>query len=259
MNNILIPNSFPNLPDTIQKMQLMFAKEDVNMQKLILLLEEEPILCANILAIVNSPYYGIRNKITSISHAVSLLGITLIRGIIMAVILKKSFPLDLSPYNITLSKFDKICTLRMRFLKVWIQDKYYDIDKLSSVAFLMECGKIVASNIIIKNNLTSDFKRAKKENTILNTEKYILDTNSYELASLLFKQWLFEDKFTELLKSVPNPKTDEEKVLNVISNIINVNGILNRKNIEISYLLIEKYNFDIDIFKKSIDIITKEL
>ncbi len=259
MNKVTIPTSFPNLPASIAKIQLLYSQNDINTKKLTKLLEEEPMLCANILKLVNSPYYGLNNRIISISQAVTLLGTTIIRGILMAVVLKKSFPLDLSPYNISLEQFDKISTLRVKFINLWLKNENIDLQSLSSLAFLMECGKIVMANAILKNNLSQEFKMISSNLNVIEAEKKLFDTNSYNIASILFKQWLFNDEFTNTLKNIIEPKSIEEKILSILLNIINTESILDEQNIQDSYELVKKYHLNAELFKKSIEIITKEL
>lgn len=258
MSKIAIPDSFPNLPSSIKKIQKMFSLHEINVHSLITTLKEEPLLCANILKLVNSPYYGLKSSVASIESAVTLLGVTVLRGIIMASILKKSFPLDLSVYNISAQEFDKICILRTRFLKVWLKDEDFDIQTLSSVAFLMESGKIITSYEIIKNQLSSAFIELSQKNSILEAEKELFDANSYEIASLLFEQWEFEESFIKLISNIPNPSTREQKILHVLSVAISVEGVLEEKNIGLAIELINEYGFDKEKFMKALEALREE-
>ena len=258
MSKISLPESFPNLPSSIKKIQKMFSSHEIEIPLLIKSLQEDPLLCANILKLVNSPYYGLKRSVSSIDNAVMLLGVTVIRGIIMATVLKKSFPLDLSAYSISIEQFDKICIVRTKFLKEWVKDKSLDIQTLSSVAFLMESGKIITSNEIIKNQLNSTFIELSQKNSISEAENELFGTNSYEVASLLFEQWEFEDSFIKLISNIPNPITWEQKILHVLCAAISVEGILEEKNIDASIELIDKYQLDKEKFTKAVEVLMQE-
>lgn len=259
MSKVPIPETFPNLPSSIQKIQKIFATGNINITTLVDTLQEEPLLCANILKLVNSPYYGLTTKIVSIKNAVMLLGTTIIRGIIMATILKKSFPLNLSPYNISIEQFDKICILRTRFLKEWLKNEDLDLQMLSSAAFLMESGKIVISNEILKNQLSSNFIELTKEYPVLEAERILFDVDSYKITSLLFKQWQFDSGFTELISNIPNPTTKEQKILHVLSVTIGVKGILSEENIDLATKLLIDYEIGTDKFLKAVELTKNEL
>lgn len=259
MNKIVLPSSFPNLPSSVKKIQKLFSCREINIPLLVNALKEDPLLSANILKLVNSPYYGLKSSVSSIENGVALLGVTVVRGIIMATILKKSFPLDLSVYGISIEEFDKICILRTRFLKEWLKDEDFDIQTLSSVAFLMESGKIITSKEIIKNNLNLYFVDLSKNSSFSQAEKKLFDLESYEIASLLFEQWEFEESFIKLLSNIQNPTTLEQKILHIVCVVISVDGVLQEKNIELATELIIEYKFKKEKFIKTVEVFTKEM
>ncbi|MDD2358375.1 MAG: HDOD domain-containing protein [Thiovulaceae bacterium] len=259
MGNILIPESFPNLPTALQKLQKLFAYGNIDNKQLALLLQDDPLLCANILKIVNSPHYGLAKKVSSINHAVMLLGATIIRGIVMAAILKKSFALNLSPYKISIEQFDVICALRVKFLNTWVHDETLDIQNLSSAAFLMEAGKIVTSNFILQRKEHEKFLKLLEDSSIEEAERTLFNMDSYQVAAMLFKKWEFEDNFTDLIKAISAPQTKEQKLLHVISILIGIKGILTDETIEEALSFASMYDYDITKLQSAIITVTKEL
>lgn len=259
MAEIILPESLPNLPTAIVKIQKIFLSNNIDSVRLIQLLQEDPLLCANLLMLVNSPHYGLSKKVTSIYHAVMLLGTTVIRGITMAAVLKKSFPLNLSPYNISIEEFDKICNLRVKFLNTWVKEKNIDLQNLSSAAFLMASGKVVTSNAIITRGLSDKFQTLLKNSSALEAEESLFGINNYKVASILFNKWGFDDVFTNLIMAVTNPKTKEEKILHVISVLIDTDGILSEKTVQDALVLVNNYDLNIEAFKSSVQSIQLEL
>jgi HD-like signal output (HDOD) protein len=239
-----MPDSFPTLPSAIQKMQAIFAQGEVNSRQLVELLESDPLLCANILKIVNSAHYGLPNKVSAVNQAVMLLGTTIIRGIVMAAMLKKSFALNLSPYNITIEQFDQISTLRARFINSWAKEFEVDIQTLSAAAFLMESGKIITSNIIVQNNYTTQFWELLKSHTIEDAEKILFAADSYTVAGILFQKWDFEKKFTDMIIGILQSQTLEQKLLHVSSVLISTEGILTEQTLQKASQLLEEYELD---------------
>ncbi|MDD3060412.1 MAG: HDOD domain-containing protein [Sulfurimonas sp.] len=261
MYNILIPESFPNLPRAMQKLQQMFASNTLESHVLVKSLEEDPLLYANILKLVNSPHYGLSNKVVSIHHSVMLLGSTIIRGIVMAAILKKSFLLDLSPYNITIETFDTICALRVKFLNIWLRDENMNIDMptLTSAAFLMESGKIISANAIMSNHLKEKFVDMLNEKSAEEAEKIVLGIQSYTLAGKLFEKWEFEENFVDLISNIALPQTKEQQILHILSLLINTQGIFTPDRIETATELLVSYDMDKEKLQNAIKTIQKEL
>ena len=68
--------------------ELKKVSPDIN--KMAHVIEQDPAIAASILKVVNSPSIGIANKVTSISHAMSLLGLRSIMNIINAAFLKRT-------------------------------------------------------------------------------------------------------------------------------------------------------------------------
>ncbi len=259
MTNILLPESFPTLPNGLQKMQELFASSQIDNKKFIDLLQDDPLLCANILKIVNSPHYGLVKKVSSISHAVMLLGATIIRGIVMAAMLKKSFALNLSPYDITIEEFDMLCALRVKFLNTLPKDVAFDIPMLSSAAFLMETGKIISSNLILQNNKLETFKDLLQTHSTKEAEIIIFGMDSYQIAGILFDKWAFDTGFIELVSSLCTPKSKGQKLLHVVATLINVKGVLSDASIQEGVNLAALYALDTKALQTTIQIIKKEL
>lgn len=255
MSNILLPESFPTLPNAVQKMQEIFANTQIDNKQLVDLLQEDPLLCANILKIVNSPHYGLVKRISSINHAVMLLGATIIRGIVMAAMLKKSFTLNLLPYKISIEEFDRICALRVQFLNSLPRDIELNIPVLSSAAFLMEAGKILTSNLILEHNYLNEFTQLLQTSSIEEVEKKILGITSYEIAGILFSKWAFDDDFIQLISNLTTPVSKGQKLLHVSSLLISVKGILSDESIQEALKLATLYKLDTTMLKDAIQTI----
>lgn len=257
MDKISIPDAFPNLPASVQKIQKMFASNTIEIPTLVALLESEPLLSANILKLVNSPYYGLGTKVSSINGAVMLLGTTVIRGIIMATILKKSFPLDLSVYGISVEQFETISILRAKLLKEWLQGTGVDIQLLSLAAFLMESGKIVMAHEIVKNNLKVEFVSLCQIKSQKEAEMEIFGVQSYGVASALFSQWQFDDAFCTLVGSVGNPQSNDAKILHALQIVINTRNIFDADDIAKAKEFLDEHELHGDAFLRSIEKIKK--
>lgn len=257
MNKITIPDSFPNLPTSALKIQKLFSSNKIDIQELVALLESEPLLAANILKLVNSPYYGLSTKVSSISGAVMLLGTTVIRGIIMATILKKSFPLNLAAYGITIEQFETISILRARVLKEWLKDVNIDMQALLLGAFLMESGKIVLAHEITKNSLEKEFIFLRQSMSDIEAERMLFGVESYSVASLLFRQWQFDDAFCALMEDIADAKSDDAKILHALQIAINIENIFDNDEIVKAKEFLDIHGLFGDKFLQSVEKIKK--
>jgi len=238
------PNYFPNLPNSLQKVQEFFASNELNTQKLIALLEEDPLLSANILKLVNSAAYGGKNKIFSLSQAITRLGFTIVRGVIMATFVQKSFPIKLDVYGINLKTFDTINQTRVQLLKTCFYDSQLDMQMLQSVTFLLESSKLVSAYLLSKMGQTDRFRALLKQEGAKKAEEEIFGIDGYKIGAILFSTWGFEANFIELIQNLYTPQNKEGQILLILTVAANITGILEDKNKEQIALLCGKYKLD---------------
>jgi len=257
---VKLPKNLPNLPKNIEKIQLLFGKDEVDMVEFSSIIEKDSILSANILKLVNSPFYALKTKVSSIHQATTLLGTTILRGIIMAVVLRKNFSIDLNIYGITQNIFDEICFSRVKFGNLWIKDKKdIDIKNTLSALFLMENGKILMIYWAMQENITEKFKKLIKAKGNTKAEIELFGMDRYLLASILFKKWMFDKNFTDMIKGTLSPETKEQRILKVIITLINTKSILGKENIKKALKLVEIYQMNCDHFLQSINQMKAEI
>lgn len=250
--------NFSPLPASIAAIQELCMAHDVNINALTKVIENDPMLSANILKSVNSPLYGMSKEVSSIHQAVMLFGISMIRGFAAANAIKKTLPLDLSPYNITIEKLTETSVLQLALLRNWyeIVDKQR-LSSLLSATFLMELGKLVIAQKVIKSGEKEAFLAQIAEGKYLSDiEKSYTGYESYKIAAMMFEHWHFETSLIETLSSIHTPRHGENgEILNVISCAINVLEVLTKDSLERAYHAIETFGLDKEAFEKAVEIV----
>ncbi len=84
-------DGLPALPEVIIRIMELIEDEDISVNRIAEAVEQDPSLAASVLKIVNSPFYGLSNRITSIRHAVVLLGFRAVRNLAMSAALIRTF------------------------------------------------------------------------------------------------------------------------------------------------------------------------
>jgi two-component system cell cycle response regulator len=79
LDKILACPSLPTLPAAALEVIDLCRREDVQMDKLARTICKDPALAIKVLKTVNSAQYALRNKVTTISHALVLLGISTVK------------------------------------------------------------------------------------------------------------------------------------------------------------------------------------
>lgn len=81
----------PPQPAVLKKLQEEISKEGCDAESMAQLLSHDVAISATILKTVNSPYFGLRHKVQSIAHAISMLGIEPTRDLVASLLLRKEF------------------------------------------------------------------------------------------------------------------------------------------------------------------------
>jgi HD-like signal output (HDOD) protein len=81
----------PALPDSLVKLSLLMADEDVNLQAVAALIETDMALAAAVLKAVNSSLYGLKGRVDSVQQALTYLGMREVAGITYEMGLRAAF------------------------------------------------------------------------------------------------------------------------------------------------------------------------
>lgn len=76
-------NNIPSLPDIYIRLEKELNKDEVSFSNVENILIQDPAITAKILQVVNSGFFGIPRKISSLMDALNLLGINLVKSIIL--------------------------------------------------------------------------------------------------------------------------------------------------------------------------------
>jgi diguanylate cyclase (GGDEF)-like protein len=83
--------NLPTLPGIAIKIIEVIQKDDFDLKELSDIVTKDPPLSAQVLKTINSPFYGLPRKITSVFHAVNLLGATTVKNLALSFTLLKTF------------------------------------------------------------------------------------------------------------------------------------------------------------------------
>jgi len=74
--------TLPSLPDTVAEIMRLVNDPDCALSAVAKAISADPPLALKTLRLVNTAYYGLRQKVTTIEHAVALLGIKVIKNLV---------------------------------------------------------------------------------------------------------------------------------------------------------------------------------
>ena len=240
-------DDMPPLSKVAMVIQGLYANgaRNVDVRKLIRMVEADVMLTANILKTINSPYYGFKSRISSISQAVTLLGTQQIYSLVIHYAISQQLTADTTIYGFNNAQFNEMCILQSSLMMQWYAKiDLHDTHILTSLALIMESGKIVISKELLGSDYREEYRKGflACEN-IPKFEQEFLYTTSYYLSALLFEHWNLTPIYSIVLKNLDKEESeyDEEvdaiiaqyiKAIDVIRTAVNLKEVLTDQSIK---------------------------
>jgi len=252
--------SLPPLPESVLKIEKLFAQGIPDIDKLVKLIESDPLLTADLLAKANAPYYGFSKTIISVLQAVTLLGATQIRSIVLDASIKRGFDADLSPYGISTSMFSKISTMQSELAFQWYMGVNINLARdITPLAFLMEIGKIlIAKDILSKEKEKKFLKDLENYQDINYVENIHTMMTTAQINALIFEHLHLHESFYETMKyldhdkEIPTSLYEIVTALRIIRTAINVSEQLTDDSIKRSTELLKQEGLNLDSFLRTV-------
>jgi len=251
-------DSLPPLGDTAQIVSRLYANgaQNVDISRLSKAISQDAILTANILKMINSPYYGLSKQISSISQAITLFGTQIIYGLVVKYAIEISIRANLRPYGITNEKFNHICQLQSRLMTQWYsQVDENSVKMLSTLALIMESGKLVVAQEIVKESKIKEFSNGMEHaENISHYENSVFGTSSYYVSGLLFEHWNLDQLYVDMLKGLDFEYDPSNRfgnyidALDVVRTAINVKDVLTEESIENAADIVAEMGINVDNF-----------
>lgn len=248
--------SLPPMPESILKIQELFARGTMDINVLVKMIEEDPILTSEILAKANAPIYSFSRQIVSVSQAVTLFGAVMIRGLLLAFAASENIEFTMEPYGISNAQFKELSSLQSALMFQWYMG--VDIDKartLIPIAFLMNMGKVVIAREIAGSDYADEFRKAiAHSDNVKEVESLFTGMTSAKINALLFEKWHFEEIFIKTMEhvddigNVPPEYLAFVQALRVVERAINIRAFLTDESIEAAGELVAGYGMDKERF-----------
>jgi HD-like signal output (HDOD) protein/HPt (histidine-containing phosphotransfer) domain-containing protein len=176
------------------------------------IIESDPTLAIKLLRKINSPYYGLKQKISTIKHGVAMIGKKQLAAIMLSELSKEIVEdINVSMYNnVTLDEMIDINRLRSQVMKSWLKAESgipnACIDDVNTISILSIVGTFLTASAIDFNIQNKKFKSMISVSDIPSVEHKLLGFNSYTVTEKVFRAWGFPKLFHMVAKDILNKK-----------------------------------------------------
>ena len=196
--------SVPPQPQIMVDLQMEQYMPDPDLGVIARLISQDPGLSGALLKIVNSPHYGLSNKIASIQKAVNLLGSRTVINLINAQSIKGQMT---DETIVTLNRFwDTAQDVAMTSLTLAKRIGSQAVDESYALGLFHDCG----IPLMLKrfphymNVLESAYANTGPDCRVVDTENEAFDTNHAVVGYYTAKSWRLPDHVTEAIANHHN-------------------------------------------------------
>lgn len=196
----------PPLPDLVTEVLAALGQKDTEPEDLEHLMQNDQVLVAKMLAMVNSPFYGMSRRIRTVRESVMVLGFRGVRSLVLATSTAKFLQRDYSCYGhthkglwlhaVSVAAGAKALALQCKLgaqeaEQLFVGGLLHDIGKMLLVAYLADAGK------------RYDGKRA-----IAEFEQETLGIDHTEAGALVTAKWNLAPDIQDVIKSHHDHESD---------------------------------------------------
>lgn len=192
---IVFVEKMPAFPKSVQRVIQLTSDINASAKEIVRVIESDPIMTVKILKVINSAFYGLPQKITSIQRAVVIIGLNTIKNLALSVAAmgflnptnKAGF--DTQEFLLHSLTTASICRMLAERLRV----PQADCSDFFVAGLLHDFGKIIFAEFYPEN-----FKRAleksEQQNIALHlNEREFIGMNHAEAGKLLAEKWELDE------------------------------------------------------------------
>jgi putative nucleotidyltransferase with HDIG domain len=192
--------NLPTLPGVLKKIGALTGSSESSAEDVAKIISTDQVLSAKLLRLVNSPIYGFPGRISSITHAVVLLGFNVVKGLVMGTAVFDT----LGAGGEGLWNHSLGCAIISRRLAQEI--KLAEPEEIMVAGLLHDLGKVILTFVC-----TADYHRTTQAahetgRYIGDVEREVFGVTHTRVASWLAREWHLPGRLADPLTYHHNPE-----------------------------------------------------
>ena len=191
----------PTLPVVALKVNKMLEDYDTSIKALSNTIEKDQAVVSKILKLVNSAFYGFSSKISSIPHAITILGFNTVRNAVISVSVIDTFSAKDAFEGFNVTEFWKhSIAVAVTSRNIAEKTKLVCPDEVFVAGLLHDVGKVVMAQYFTE--LFAQVLEQTRENNLsfYQAEKKLLPANHAHIGAHLAKRWQLPGGLIEAIR-----------------------------------------------------------
>jgi putative nucleotidyltransferase with HDIG domain len=195
--------NLPTVPENLKKLSVIIENPKVSLTHISDFIQSDPAITFRILKMVNSAVYGFPGRISSVSHAIMLLGLNVVKGLLLGISV-----FELMQKAMTgLYEHSMGCAAAARIIAQ--KKKLREPEEAYVAGLLHDIGKVVMI-LEFSDSYEAALACATQENLLIGAaEKRFFADNHPVLGGILSEKWRFPKKLNEAILYHHQPQKAE--------------------------------------------------
>jgi len=189
----------PPFPQVALRVMEMVQDEDVSFGKIAEVVQYDQAITANVLRVCNSPFFGLRRKISSVKEALVYMGQKYFMEVVVGMASSQYFRQGQEGYDLAqgeLWRHSVACAIASRLLSRKLGRPEDQL--LFTTALLHDIGKVVLSHFVAEA-FDEIRRRVEKGLSFLEAEEAVVGIDHATLGGKIAKRWAFPEEMTRAI------------------------------------------------------------
>ena len=215
----------PAVPGVVHQVLALVSDPDFSYEELMETVRLDPGITAGVLRVCNSPYYGLRQKVNSLKHALALLGPAKVVDIVLSNEVVGFYKETQEGYNLARGElWQHSMATALLAQKLGWKTGYRQASMLFTAALLHDVGKLILSEYVGEDFDQIEEVMSRNKISFVEAERKVLGLDHALLGGAVAKAWNFPEPIVKAIALHHDPgraRTDADLVrLVALANLL---------------------------------------
>lgn len=227
-------DKMPALPVTVAKVLEVCNNPSTSPVDLNKVISVDPVLMGRVLKLINSAYYGLSSKITSLVRAIIMLGINTVKNLALSTAVLNNLGAEEAFEALDAQGFWRHCLgvgVTAKLLAKRRRIRTASLDEYFIAGLLHDIGKIPMNNALSDEYMLVLSHAERERIPLYKAEREILGMDHSQAGVLIGKQWRLGDEVIAVIESHHDPESYTGEYRDLVNTIAVANYFVNLSEI----------------------------
>ncbi|SEG49656.1 HDOD domain-containing protein [Marinobacterium lutimaris] len=245
----------PSSPSIYRELSNALSSERTNTRDIAIIVERDPALAVRIIRLVNSSYFGLNRTISSLTEALTLLGVRTVRGLALSGHLNAHYPDDSGWKLFSFDRMNQralsVARLAQEIATPFAKNNPALKDQAFLAGLLLDVGMLMLAAEQGEGYLKVLRFAARKKQPLHLVERMAYGVTHAELGAYLLDMWNLSPQVVEAVMMHHNPEESVGQTFNALCAVHIADALLptidNELGVDLSATLSEEYIERMDV------------